>query len=104
MVCIFMIILYMAKITMLKMSKGASAIMYKRLRELRRTHRQTQTNIAEVIGTTYQYYSTYEKGIRDIPLDRAKKLALYYNVSLDYLAGLSEDPEKSWLDTPTAEP
>lgn len=77
--------------------------MYKRLRELRRTRRETQTHVAEVLGTTYQYYSTYEKGIRDIPLERAKKLAVYYNVSLDYLAGLSDDPGKSWLDTPAAE-
>lgn len=78
--------------------------MYKRLRELRRMRRETQTAIADIIDTTYQYYSTYEKGIRDIPLERAKKLAVYYNVSLDYLAGLSDDPEKSWLDTPAAEP
>lgn len=69
-----------------------------RLRELRRERGKTQLQIAQVLGTTYQYYSTYEKGIRDLPLERAKKLAVYYNVSLDFLAGLSERPEKSWLE------
>lgn len=69
-----------------------------RLRELRRMHGKTQLQIAQVLGTTYQYYSTYEKGLRDLPLERAKKLAVYYNVSLDYLAGLSGQPEKSWLE------
>lgn len=69
-----------------------------RLRELRRMHGKTQLQIAQVLGTTYQYYSTYEKGLRDLPLERAKKLAVYYNVSLDYLAGLSGQPEKCWLE------
>lgn len=69
-----------------------------RLRELRRERGKTQLQIAQVLGTTYQYYSTYEKGIRDLPLERAKKLAVYYNVSLDFLAGLSDHPEKSWLE------
>lgn len=69
-----------------------------RLRELRRTHGKTQLQIAQVLGTTYQYYSTYEKGQRDLPLERAKKLAVFYNVSLDFLAGLSGQPEKSWLE------
>ena len=69
-----------------------------RLRELRRERGKTQLQIAQVLGTTYQYYSTYEKGIRDLPLERAKKLAVYYNVSLDFLAGLSDHSEKSWLE------
>lgn len=72
--------------------------MQNRLRELRRMRGKTQLQIAQVLGTTYQYYSTYEKGIRDLPLERAKKLAVYYNVSLDFLAGLSDRPEKCWLE------
>lgn len=69
-----------------------------RLQELRRKRGKTQLQIAQVLGTTYQYYSTYEKGLRDLPLERAKKLAVYYNVSLDYLSGLSDRAEKSWLE------
>ena len=69
-----------------------------RLKELRRARGKTQLQIAQVLGTTYQYYSTYEKGQRDLPLERAKKLAVYYNVSLDYLSGLSGQAENCWLD------
>ena len=65
---------------------------YKRLRELREDHDKTQQEIAEVLGTTYQYYSAYERGLRDIPFQRVIALARYYNVSLDYIAEISNTP------------
>lgn len=65
-----------------------------RLKALREDHDLTQTDIAKVLGTTYQYYSTYEAGKRELPFARAIELARYYNVSLDYLAGLIDTPEK----------
>lgn len=42
-------------------------------------------------GTAYQYYAVYEKGTSEIPFERAIALAKYYNVSLDYIAGLTND-------------
>lgn len=66
----------------------------KRLRDLRQDNDLTQAQVAKVLGTTYQYYSTYESGKRDLPLNRAIKLAEFYNVSLDYLAGLTDIPKK----------
>ena len=65
-----------------------------RLKALREDHDLTQTDVAKVLGTTYQYYSTYEAGKRELPFSRAIELARYYNVSLDYLAGLIDTPEK----------
>ena len=65
-----------------------------RLKGLREDRDLTQTDIANVLGTTYQYYSTYEAGKRELPFSRAIELARYYNVSLDYLAGLIDTPEK----------
>lgn len=62
---------------------------YQRLRDLREDADKTQTDIAEVLGTTAQYYGRYEKGEIELPLSRAIRLAEYYNVSLDYLAGRS---------------
>ena len=62
---------------------------YKRLRDLREDADKTQTEIAAYLGTTAQYYGKYEKGERELPLSRAIKLAEFYNVSLDYLAGIS---------------
>ena len=54
----------------------------------------TQSDIAEVLNTTYQYYSTYEAGKRELPFSRAIELAKFYNVSLDYIAGLIDTPRK----------
>ena len=65
-----------------------------RLKALREDHDLTQTDVAKILGTTYQYYSTYEAGKRELPFSRAIELARYYNVSLDYLAGLIDTPEK----------
>lgn len=61
--------------------------LYQRIRDLREDADRTQTDIAEYLGTTAQYYGKYENGEREIPFTRAVKLACYYNVSLDYLAG-----------------
>ena len=63
---------------------------YKRIRELREDNDKTQREVAEYLGTPYQYYAVYEKGGSEISFERAIALAKYYNVSLDYLAGLTD--------------
>ena len=63
--------------------------LYQRLKDLREDADKTQTEVAEYLGTTAQYYGKYEKGERELPFSRAIQLANYYNVSLDYLAGRS---------------
>ena len=60
---------------------------YRRIRDLREDADKTQSDLAEYLGTTAQYYGKYEKGEREIPLARAVQLADFYGVSLDYLAG-----------------
>lgn len=60
---------------------------YQRIKDLREDTDKTQTDIAEYLGTTAQYYGKYEKGEREIPFSRAIALAKYYHVSLDYIAG-----------------
>ncbi|MBO5010402.1 MAG: helix-turn-helix transcriptional regulator [Clostridia bacterium] len=65
-----------------------------RLKYLREARDLTQSDIAKVLGTTYQYYSTYESGKREMPFSRAIELARFYNVSLDYLAGFTDTPRK----------
>lgn len=67
-------------------------IIYKGLRDMREDHDKTQANIAKEIGITTQQYQLYESGKREIPLHLAVILAQYYNVSLDYLAGLIDTP------------
>ena len=67
---------------------------YQRLKDLREDADKSQKEIAELIGTSQSYYAQYENGKRAIPFDRMVALAKYYNVSLDYLAGLIDTPRK----------
>lgn len=64
---------------------------YQRIRDLREDSDKKQTELAEYLGTTPQYYGLYEKGANEISFERAIALAKYYNVSLDYIAGLTND-------------
>ncbi len=61
--------------------------LYQRIKDLREDADKKQSDIADYLGTTAQYYGKYEKGEREIPFSRAIELAIYYNVSLDYIAG-----------------
>lgn len=64
---------------------------YKRLREVRESKHITQTEIAELLGTTRQQIGKWENGVQKMGIDKYIILARYYNVSLDYLAGLTDD-------------
>lgn len=64
---------------------------YPRIRDLREDSDKKQAELAEYLGTTKQYYSLYEKGANEISFERAIALAKYYDVSLDYIAGLTND-------------
>ena len=68
--------------------------MYSRLKDLREDAEKKQEEIAEIIGTSQSYYAQYENGKRELPFSRAIALAEYYNVSLDYIAGLTDIPRK----------
>ena len=69
---------------------------YPRLRDLREDKEITQKEAAKIINTSYQYYQKYESGKRDIPFERIIELAKYYEVSIDYIAGLTNDKNKNW--------
>lgn len=64
---------------------------YVRLKNLRIDHDKSQRDIADYLGTEQSYYAKYENGKRPLPIDRLKKLCEYYNVSADYILGLSEN-------------
>jgi transcriptional regulator with XRE-family HTH domain len=67
---------------------------YQRLRDMREDHDLTQKDIAEFLQTTQEQISKYEIGKQMMGIDKYIKLAKYYNVSLDYLAGLIDTPRK----------
>ena len=58
-----------------------------RLRDLREDRDLTQEQIAELLGTTKQYYQKYEAGVRPLPVERLEILADFYETSTDYLLG-----------------
>ena len=62
---------------------------YNRIRDLREDHDLTQKVLSETLGITTQQYSLYERGDTEIPFHHAITLAKFYNVSLDYIAGLT---------------
>ena len=66
---------------------------YQRLKDMREDHDMTQTQIAEILGTVRQQYARWETGAQELPMHHFITLARYYNVSLDYLAGLIETPK-----------
>ncbi len=68
---------------------------YKRLRDLREDSDKNQLEIAKLLNTTVQQYSRYERGERELPMHHFIALAKFYNVSLDYLAGLTDNPNKN---------
>lgn len=62
-----------------------------RIRELREDRDLTQKEIAILLHTTQQVYSRYEKGITEIPIRHIITLATFYDVSTDYILGLTDD-------------
>lgn len=69
--------------------------MFKRIRDLREDHDLSQKQISAVLNCSQQVYSNYELGQRDIPTAILIKLSEYYNVSTDYILGLTENPEQN---------
>jgi transcriptional regulator with XRE-family HTH domain len=61
-----------------------------RLRDLRQDKDMTQAEVAEKFFMQPTQYRRYENGDSDLPLELAKKFALYYDVSVDYLAKLKD--------------
>ena len=72
------------------LSRGIFMIL-ENLKILRRENRKTQKEIAELIGCRELAYLHYEKGVRKLPVNALITLARYYDVSTDYLLGLTEE-------------
>ena len=68
--------------------------MYQRIRDLREDRDKTQTQIAQMLGMSQTGYSKYETGENDIPTTILIKLARYYNTSIDYLLGETDQKER----------
>lgn len=64
--------------------------LYRRIKDLREDNDKTQKELAKYLGMKQPQYYRYENGLRDIPTDILIKLSKYYNVSVDYILGLTD--------------
>lgn len=65
--------------------------MYKRIRDLREDKDLSQTEIAKFLNMSQTGYSKYEVGTNDIPTKILIQLANFYNTSVDYLLGITDE-------------
>lgn len=67
--------------------------MYPRIRDLREDRDLKQREVAEYLNCSQQVYSNYELGQRDVPSETFIRLSRFYNVSVDYILSLTDDPK-----------
>lgn len=62
-----------------------------RIRDLREDKDLSQTKIAKFLNMSQTGYSKYEVGTNDIPTKILIQLANFYNTSVDYLLGITDE-------------
>jgi len=67
-------------------------VYFRRLGDLRTDSDKTQKEIADILICNSNVYARYERGVREIPVSMVITLAKYYNVSTDYILGLTDEP------------
>ena len=65
-----------------------------KLRGLREDNDLTQTQVADVLGTSQTMYARYERGANELPIRHLITLSRFYNVSADYILGTVPNPRK----------
>lgn len=65
-----------------------------RLQQLKSDRNLLQKNIASAVNISLRTYQRYESGERKPDSEVITKLADYFNVSTDYLLGLSDESER----------
>lgn len=68
-------------------------MIYRRIRDLREDNDLTQKELSKILNCSQQVYSNYELGQRDIPTDILIRLSNFYNVSVDYILGITNNPK-----------
>lgn len=70
----------------------------KRLHDLRIDNDLRQEDVAKILKISGQAYGMYENGKRGLPIDVLITLCKFYNVSADYVLGLSDDKGISYSE------
>lgn len=65
--------------------------MYNRIRELREDKDLTQKQIGQLLSMSQTGYNQYEIGKNDIPTKVLIELSKFYNTSIDYILGVTDE-------------
>ena len=65
-----------------------------KLRGLREDNDLTQTQVAQILGTSQTMYARYERGANELPIRHLVTLCRLYNISADYFLGTAPDPHR----------
>lgn len=65
--------------------------MYKRIKELRKNNNLKMSEIANLLEISLELYTLYENGKREISISKLSKLAKFYNTSIDYIVGDTDE-------------
>lgn len=68
---------------------------YPRIKDLRNQKGKTQKEIADALGLKQPHYYRYEKGVLDVPTEMLIQLSQIYDVSTDYILGLTDNPKRA---------
>ena len=83
---------------------GVPFMFSERIKRLRKQKGATQSDIANLVGVTYQAVGKWERGIATPDYEALVKLAGYFGVSTDYLLGRDAAPVGTGSQTPSAAP
>ena len=67
---------------------------WQRIRDIREDNDKKQNDIADYLKIDKSYYGKYERGLHPIPTEHIIQLCYYYNLSTDYLLGLTDEQKK----------
>ncbi len=69
---------------------------YQRIRDLREDKELTQDDVCDMLKIHKSKYERYEQGKSKIDFDFIVQIAKLYDVSIDYIAGLTNSKKKEW--------
>ena len=69
----------------------AKKIFAERLLEIRKATHTTQANIAAALGVSTAFISDMENGRKTTSIEKLAQICAFYNISADYLLGLTNE-------------
>ena len=70
---------------------------WERIKGLREDRDLTQIDMARYLNIAQNTYSQYENGKRELPINILIQICRYFNVSSDYILGLSNEKKQKWM-------